>query len=396
MDKPKEHSPTNVLELERLLQTQETFQTIIENSLTGMYIVQSGQFHFVNSRMAEILGFDQPNDLIGKNFWEVVHPDDREMVGDRERLRETTQVDPNQYIFRGMKTDGTLVWLEISGTPASYRGEPANIGNIIDTTHRKNAEAGWQDSEQKYLSLLHDIEEGYFENDLKGDLTYVNDSYCQIFGYERPELIGASFRRLVSDDISADQIFDDYQEMYSTGNPLKGKVYSISTMDGLVKHIEVKSSLNLSSNGEPIGFRGIIHDVTDKILATEALRESEEKYRAILENIEDGYIEVDIAGNITFCNEKTCLIFGYPREELMGMNNRQYMAEETANKVYKAFNKVYHTGVPEKGVAYEIIRKDRSRCIVEINVSLRKNKTDDVEGFNGIVRDITDRAGTDN
>ena len=124
----------------------------------------------------------------------------------------------------------------------------------------------------------------------------------------------------------------------------------------------------------------------------EALRESEEKYRTILENIEDGYIEVDIAGNTTFCNEKTCQIFGYSHEELMGMNNRQYMDKEAAKDVYSVFNQVYRTGIPEKGVAYEVIRKDRSKRVVEINVSLRKNRTGQVEGFNGIVRDITDRV----
>jgi PAS domain S-box-containing protein len=372
--------------------TPESFEAIIENSLTGVYIIQSGQFQFVNSRMAEILGFDQPQDLIGKDFLEIIHPDDSEMVRDREFQRETTPVTPSHYCYRGMKTDGTLVWLEMSGTTASYRSKPANIGNIIDITSRKNAEDKWQESEQKYLSLLDDIDGGYFENDLQGILSFVNDSYCRIFGYEKQELIGTSFRRLVSDDASADEIYEDYNQMYTTGDPLKGKAYSFLTKDGLVKHIEIRSSLNISPKGKPIGFKGIVRDVTDKTMATQALQESEEKYRTILETIEDGYIEVDITGTTTFCNEKTCQIFGYPRQEFMGMNNRQYMDEESARHVYKAFNKVYRTGNPERGVVYDIIRKDQNKRIVEINVSPRKNKTGDVEGFNGIVRDITDRV----
>jgi len=379
-----------------LLQIQESYRTIIENSLSGMYIIQSGQFKFANSRMAEILGFDCRDDLIGRNFWEVVHPDDSAMVKERELQRETTQVDPSHYVYRGMKTDGTLIWVEMSGSPATYMGKPAVIGNIIDITSRKNAEEAWQESEQKYRTLLDDIEEGYFENDLKGVLTYVNGSYCRIFGYHEEELIGQNFRRLLSDDASAEEISDDYNQIYKTGQPLKSKTYSLSIKEGIAKHIEITSSLNLNSNDKPIGFRGIIHDVTDKILATEALHESEEKYRTILENIEDGYIEVDVAGNTTFCNEKTCQIFGYPREELMGMNNRQYMEKEAAKAVYKEFNQVYRSGKPGRPVAYEVIRKDSSRRFVEINISLRKDKRGEIEGFNGIVRDITDRVEADN
>ena len=80
------------------------------------------------------------------------------------------------------------------------------------------------------------------------------------------------------------------------------------------------------------------------------LRESEEKYRNILENIEDGYFEVDLAGNMTFFNPSLCRILGYPREEMPGMNNRVFMDAENAKKVFQAFNEVYETGIPSKGL----------------------------------------------
>ena len=60
----------------------------------------------------------------------------------------------------------------------------------------------------------------------------------------------------------------------------------------------------------------------------QTLRQSEERYRTIIENVEDGYYEVDLAGNFTFFNDSMCRIFGYPKEELMGMNNRQYTDKE--------------------------------------------------------------------
>jgi PAS domain S-box-containing protein len=123
-----------------------------------------------------------------------------------------------------------------------------------------------------------------------------------------------------------------------------------------------------------------------------ALRQSEERYRTILESIEDGYYEVDLAGNFVFFNDALCRILGYTREELMGLNNRQYMSEKTANAVYKAYNGVYRTGKPNKVFGYELIRKDGKIRIVEVSISLNRNSNAEPTGFRGIARDMTERS----
>jgi diguanylate cyclase (GGDEF)-like protein/PAS domain S-box-containing protein len=135
----------------------------------------------------------------------------------------------------------------------------------------------------------------------------------------------------------------------------------------------------------------IIHDITERKQAEEALRQSEEKYRTILETIEEGYCEVDLTGNFTFFNDSMCRIFGYPKEELMGMNNRQYTDRENAKKLYQAFQQVYRTGVPHRGYGYEIIRKDGTKRHVETSVSLRNDASGNPIGFRGVARDITER-----
>jgi len=125
---------------------------------------------------------------------------------------------------------------------------------------------------------------------------------------------------------------------------------------------------------------------------TEAsLRESEERYRTILESIEDGYYEVDLAGNFVFFNDAICRILGYSREELTGLNNRRYMSDETARAVYEAYNGVYRTGKPNKVFGYELIRKGGKIRIVEVSISLIRNANGKPEGFRGIARDMTDR-----
>jgi len=121
------------------------------------------------------------------------------------------------------------------------------------------------------------------------------------------------------------------------------------------------------------------------------LQESEEKYRTVLESIEEGYFEVDLAGNFTFVNEAICKILRYEKNDLIGMNNRKYMDEENTKKIYHTFNKVYRNGKPAKVVDWELIRKDGTVCIVEISVSLIKDEKKRPTGFRGVARNVTDR-----
>jgi PAS domain S-box-containing protein len=123
----------------------------------------------------------------------------------------------------------------------------------------------------------------------------------------------------------------------------------------------------------------------------EALRRSEEKYRTILESIGDGYYETDLAGNFTFFNDALQQMWGYPKEELLGMNDRQYTDRETAKMLYEGHHQTYLTGIPGRYMDYEIIRKDGARLSVQQSFTLLKDTGGEIIGFRGIVRDISDR-----
>ena len=127
-------------------------------------------------------------------------------------------------------------------------------------------------------------------------------------------------------------------------------------------------------------------EITERKQAEEASKESEEKYRNILENIEEGYFEVSLAGNFTFFNDSLVKILGYLKDELMGMNSRQYTDEENAKKVYQTFNTVYTSGKPDKGFDWEIIRKDSTKRTVAASVSLRRDTEGKLVGFREIGR----------
>ena len=137
-------------------------------------------------------------------------------------------------------------------------------------------------------------------------------------------------------------------------------------------------------------------DITDRRQAEEALRKSEERFRAIIEGMQDGYYEVDLAGRFTFFNEATRRILGFSADELLGMSDLEYTSPETAKRLYKTFNKTYRTGKPADAKDYEIIRKDGRTRTLEFNVSLMRDEKGEPAGFRGIVRDVTKRKEMEN
>ena len=122
-----------------------------------------------------------------------------------------------------------------------------------------------------------------------------------------------------------------------------------------------------------------------------ALQESEERYRNILDNIQESYFEMNLAGDFTFFNDSLIEIAGYPRNELMGMNNREFTSKETAKKMYTIFNQVYRTGEPAEINDYEILIKGGETRTLELSTNLMKDQDDRPVGFSGIARDVTER-----
>jgi len=255
---------------------------------------------------------------------------------------------------------------------------------------RRRVEEALRESEEQYRTILDNIEDGYYEVDLAGNLTFFNDSMCRIWGYPREELMGMNDRQY-TDKENAKKLFQAFNKVYRTGEPSRESDWEIIRKDGTKRCIEASISLRKDSSDKPIGFRGIIRDITKRKQMEEALRQSEERYRTILEDIKETYFETDLAGRFTFVNDVGCRRLGYSREEMMGMNNRQLTDEETAKKVFQAFSEVYRTGEPRKGGEWEIIRKDGSKNVFEIWASLIRDSEGKPIGFRGTSRDISER-----
>ena len=133
------------------------------------------------------------------------------------------------------------------------------------------------------------------------------------------------------------------------------------------------------------------YTISQRKEAEAARKESESKYRTILESIQEGYYEVDQDGNLTFFNESMCQIVGYARLELLGMNISLFMDAENARKVFGAFETVEQQDSTVESLDWSLIRKDGAARFVETSVGLLKDASGKTVGFRGLLRDVTKR-----
>ena len=373
----------------RGVESAELTRSLMRCAGTGIYIIQDGRFQYVNPLFQKLSGYKE-KELLGVYALDLVHPEDRAAV--RQRAVESLKTgEPFPYEYRFVKKNGEVIWVMERLTSTRFRGKRSTVGSFLDITERKQAEQALAKSEERYRTILEEMKEGYYETDLVGNYTFFNDVICEKLGYSREELMGMNFQ-VHTDPEDVKKITDAYFEVYRTGKPLKWFSPAQIRKDGTRIFAEDSVSLLRNESGEIIGFRGVSRDITERRRAEEALRQSEEKFRAVLEGMAESCYEVDLAGNFIFFNSALNLGLGYSREEMLKLNYTVYTPPEIAKKVFKAYHHVYTTGEPIRGFAMEQIRKDGTRLIVENSVFPLRNEKGEVVGFRGIGRDVTERV----
>jgi len=355
---------------------------IIAHAGVGIYIVHDSKFVYVSELYQKITGFTD-KELIGEYSLKNIFPADRDKVR-YQAIRCLKKESFEPYEYRFIRKDNELRYILETVTSITFKGERATMGSFMDITERRMIE-------EKYKTVLENIQEGYFEVDLSGNFIFFNDSVCNVLGYTRDELTGMNNRQYTKDDETVKKVFQAFNYVYRTGETLKEFGWDITRKDGTKRYIEGSISLIKDASDKVTGFRGITHDVTERNRAEKALRQSEEKYRNILENIQEAYFEVDLAGNFTFFNDSLCRLTGGSREELIGANYKRFSDKEMSQKAFKAFHDVFTSGKAINGFDWQIIRKDGSKRYIEASVSLHKHSSGKPAGFRGVIRDITER-----
>lgn len=140
-----------------------------------------------------------------------------------------------------------------------------------------------------------------------------------------------------------------------------------------------------------IGFFLVIYAFTAVFCRLNRVSADAVRYREILDEVEDGYYEVDLKGVVTFATKPVEKLFGYSLEEIVGSDFRVTMNPEEIEKLSDKFNEVFVTGQPLKGVSYEAFHKSGNRIYLETSVTPLKGKKGQIKGFRGITRDISAR-----
>src|SRR4030043_262085 len=377
---------------EVLSKSEEKYRTILEDMKEGYWEVDlAGNFTSFNDAICHLLGYPK-RDMTGMNYRTYTGAEDVDKV-----YKAFNQVYRKGKPIRNMhyeitRKDGDKRFAETSVFPR--RNDKREIigfrGVSHDVTERKEMEEALRRSEERYRTILDEMEDSYFEVDLAGNWTFVNEANCHQMGYSREEMIGSSYQAIFPGE-DAKKVYEAFHQIYLTGQPSRDSTFKVIRKDGSTGVGEFTAFPLRNERGEIIGFRGVGRDVTERMRMEEALRQSEERYRTILNEMEQGYFEADLAGNYILVNEASCRQLGYPKEELIGMNYRDIIASDDIENVYKNFNKVYRKGQPIRAATCKIVRKEGRTSVREFSVFPLRNNKGKIVGFRGVSRDITER-----
>jgi len=185
------------------------------------------------------------------------------------------------------------------------------------------------------------------------------------------------------------RVVQSLRKMFDTKSTDSIEIEYQSVTADKVTPIRIICAPVILDNGKPNGGIIIIEDITERKQTENELRQSEERYRRILEEIEDGYYEVDLAGRFVSFNDSMCRMLGYGTGELTGIQYREYADEENSRKIFQAFNSVYRSGKPTRESSWVLFTTAGEKKYIEASVSLIKNENGEPTGFRGIARDIT-------
>ncbi len=257
-----------------------------------------------------------------------------------------------------------------------------------ETAKPKRAEEALRESEEKYRTILESIEDGYFEVDIRGNFTFFNDSLCKIHGYSKNELMGMNNREYM-DEKTVKKVYQTFNKVYTTGKPARGFEWEIIRKDGTKRHVQSSVSLINDAEGQPIGFRGILRDVTEREKMEAELIQARNFLKNIFDSSIDGISTTDLNGNVVYTSPRAKDILGYEQKEIVG--KKIYSLYANGKEDAKAIMKELREKGELKDHEMRFMRKDGELIDINLSASLLKNEKGEVIGTLGIYRDITEK-----
>jgi PAS domain S-box-containing protein len=374
---------------DKLREVEERYRTLVEQIPAVTYIREangSNAVTYVSPQMKDMLGYKPEEYTSDPEHWsKIVHPSDRKRVlAEDARTKETGE--PFRMEYRQFAEDGRVVWIrDESALVRDEEGRPRYwIGVQIAVTERKRAEQALQESELRLRTVTTNVPVVLFALDRAGVFKLLEGKGLEVLGLEPGEAVGRSISEVYGD---RPEILEDVDRA------LAGEEFSAVREMG-PRIFETWYSPLRAITGEVSGVIGVAIDVTERERVEEALRESEERFRSLIQNASDIITLLEADGTIRYQSPSIERMLGYSIEELVGKNTFDYVHPEDLERVLSAFAEGLADPKLRPTAQYRFRHKDGSWRWLE---SVGSNLLGDPKVGEFVVnsRDITERKGAE-
>jgi two-component system cell cycle sensor histidine kinase/response regulator CckA len=368
-------------------QTQQQLEDIIDNASASIVLKDlEGRYLLANRRAAWRLHKNKEY-LVGKTDYDLLPKATADLFreNDRKALESKTPFETEDVV---VIDDAPYTYLTLKFPLRDAEGKPYAVCTIAtDITNRKRAE----ERLRLLSSAIEQTGEGVAVADLEGNLLFVNDAFARMHGYAANEILGKPLSVFhTAEQMPAVKAAN--RQILETGE-FTGEIWHVRR-DGTSFPAAMHNSLLRDDAGRPVGMIGTVRNIVEQKAAEETLRESERKYRELVESANSVILRMDAEGRITFFNEYAQKLFGYAPEEILGRRGVGTIVPETEtsgrNLAQVIAGLVAHPNGYETHENENITRDGRRLWIAWTNRAIR-DADGKVTGVLCIGNDITDR-----
>ncbi len=290
-------------------EAESWFRTLAETTSVAIFVYRD-RILYANHATEILTGYSAA-ELKGMHTWDAVHPEHRELVRERVAARMRGEPIPSHYEVKLVRKDGEERWMDFTAGAVNFEGALAGLGTAYDITERKRTEMALRESEARLQLAQAAAGSIVWEWDLESDRLTVSEHARQLFGVDIDSLArtGAEHLGLIA---AADRprMQEAIRRLLKDGEDLHEELQFFVEGAPIRWLAERARGIRDPESGRVLRIVGVAHDITDRKLGEIALRESEEKYRLLVEQQSDLVIKVDAAGRITYLSPSVAAYFG--------------------------------------------------------------------------------------
>jgi diguanylate cyclase (GGDEF)-like protein/PAS domain S-box-containing protein len=349
---------------EKLKQSQNLYQTLLDQSRDGVFLTQNGVLKFSNQSLSASLGYEM-DQLVGMQYLELVAHDDlrRQMV--RKSAREAGDRAVQSYEIQMRHKNGSFRLFEVRAAAVDYQGSISSTGTMRDITEERQYVTDLKSAERRYREVFENVPIGLFESDLEGEVLAVNPALIKMLDYDDEE----DFRRHIKYTTDVYVNLSDRELLIKLAVEYGGfdeRKVQVRKKNGDIIWISANVRLVRDAKQNPLSFAGSLLDVNEREKFQAALIVSENRYRMVVENSQIGvYILKD--GKILFCNQTLLKISGYEFDEVVGRDVFDFIAPEFHSLVQERIAIHNMKGDLPNSLEILLLKKDGQRLSVQIN-----------------------------